>query len=115
VNRLVLIGEPAASGPPPSIAPAIPPAPKHPKIEGIRALYQNRLGADVDRIAAEVLEEELAAARLPGAGLAWDSMREEFAHQQLSTYALRPELKDLRPSTLFIWGERDTLGGGPMM
>lgn len=26
------------------------------------------------------------------------------------TYPLRPELKNLRPSTLFIWGDKDKLG-----
>ena len=26
------------------------------------------------------------------------------------TYQLRPELKDLRPATLFIWGDQDKLG-----
>jgi pimeloyl-ACP methyl ester carboxylesterase len=115
VTKLVLIGEPAASGPPQPNPPAPPPAPKNPTIQGIRGLYQSRLGVNVDHVAQEVLEEELAAARLPGAALAWDSMREEFQRQQLSTYALRPELKGLRPTTLFIWGDKDKLGGGPTM
>jgi len=26
------------------------------------------------------------------------------------TYALRPELAQLRPTTLFIWGDKDTFG-----
>ena len=114
VSRLVLIGEPAASGPPQADTPLPPPAAKKPTLEGIRALYRTRLAADVERIAPEILEEDLAARTLPGAGLAWDSMVDEFVlRQHLSTYALRPELKGLHPPTLIIWGERDKLGGGP--
>jgi pimeloyl-ACP methyl ester carboxylesterase len=115
VTRLVLLGEPAASGPPQPNAPAPPPAPRNPSIQGIRSLYKVRLGVNVELVANEVFEEELAAARLPGAGLAWDTMREEFQRQQLSTYALRPELSRLKPSTLFIWGDKDSLGTGPAM
>jgi serine/threonine protein kinase/pimeloyl-ACP methyl ester carboxylesterase/tetratricopeptide (TPR) repeat protein len=113
VTRLVLVGEPAASGPPDPNAPPPPAAPKTPTAEGIRGFWKARLGVDVDRVPYEALEEALAAARLPGAGLAWDSMREEFRRQQLGTYALRPEFKGLRPATLFLWGDRDGLGGGP--
>ena len=115
VTRLVLLGEPAASGPPQPNAPPPPPAPKNPTLEGIRGLWRTRLGVDVDHVSEEVLDEALAAARLPGAGLAWDSMRQEFQRQQLSTYALRPELKGLRPATLLIWGDRDSLGTGAAM
>ena len=110
VTKLVLIGEPAASGPPRPDAPAPPPAPKNPTIESRRALYEARLVANVDRVSTEIMEQDLAAARLPGAGLAWDSMREEFQRQKLSTYSLRPELKELRPSTLFIWGDKERFG-----
>jgi pimeloyl-ACP methyl ester carboxylesterase len=112
VTRLVLGGEPAASGPHDPNAPPPTPAPKNPTLEGLRTLWKSRLGVDVDRVPPEALEEALAGARLPGAGLAWDSMREEFQRQQLSTYALRPELKSLRPVALFLWGDRDRLGGG---
>jgi pimeloyl-ACP methyl ester carboxylesterase len=113
VTKLVLLGEPAASSPPDPKTPAPPPAPKAPTIEGIRAMWQFRLGMNVERISAELFEEQLASARLPGAGLAWDSMVEEFIGEKLSTYALRPELKELRPPTLFLWGDNDKMGGGP--
>ncbi len=115
VTKLVLLGEPAASGPPQPNAPAPPPAPKNPTIEDRRALFQNRLRTNMDRISPQVLDVDLAGARLPGATLAWDSMREEFQRQKLSTYALRSELKGLRPATLFLWGGNDNLGGGPAM
>ncbi len=112
VTKLVLIGEPAASGPPEPNAPAPPPAPKNPTIESRRALLQTRLGTNMDHISTEVMDADVAGARLPGATLAWDSMREEFQRQKLSTYALRPELKGLRSATLIIWGDNDKLGGG---
>jgi pimeloyl-ACP methyl ester carboxylesterase len=115
VTRLVLLGEPAASGPPQPNAPPPPPAPENPTIEGILAVWKSRLGINVERLSQETKDEELAGARLPGAALAWDSMREEFQLQQLSTYALRPELKGLRAETLFIWGDRDSLGTGAKM
>jgi pimeloyl-ACP methyl ester carboxylesterase len=115
VTRLVLLGEPAASGPPQPNAPPPAPAPEHPTIEGIRAMWKSRLGINVEGVSKETWDEELAGARLPGAALAWDSMRDEFQRQQLSTYALRPELKGLRPETLFIWGDKDSLGTGAKM
>ncbi len=112
VTKLVLIGEPAASSPPDPNTPRPPPAPKDPTIEGIRGMWKNRLGLNVERISTEVLDEQLAGAKLPGAGLAWDSMVAEFIGEKLSTYALRPELKDLRPETFFLWGDNDKMGGG---
>jgi pimeloyl-ACP methyl ester carboxylesterase len=115
VTKLVFLGEPAASGPPQPNAPPPPPAPKNPTIEGVSAVYKFRLGMNLDNVPAELLDEEVAAAKLPGAGLAWDTMREEFQREALSTYALRPELKAVRASTLFIWGDKDVLGGGPPM
>ncbi len=42
-------------------------------------------------------------------------MRQEFQRQQLSTFALRPELKELQPKTLFLWGDKDSLGTGAAM
>jgi pimeloyl-ACP methyl ester carboxylesterase len=110
VTKLVLIGEPAASGPPQPNAPVPSPAPKNPTIEGKRAQYEARLVANVARVSSEMLEQDLAAAKLPGAALAWDSMREEFQRQKLSTYNLRPELKELRAPTLFIWGDKERFG-----
>ncbi len=51
VTKLVLLGEPAASGPPQPNAPAPPPTPKNPSIQGIRAVYKSRLGVNVDLVA----------------------------------------------------------------
>ena len=110
VTRLVLIGEPAGSSPPQPNAPGRPPTTNMPTIESTRALYQFRLVANVNRVPIEMLEEDLAAARLPGAMLAWDTMIEEFIRQQLGAYNLRPELKGLRPTTLFAWGDKDKFG-----
>ena len=116
VSKLVLLGEPAASGPPKAGAPAAPAAPKDPSIAGIRAKWKGRLGMNTDHVSTEIWDAELAGAKLPGAGLGWDSMVEEFAlRQKLSTYALRSELKDLGPKTLFIWGNNDSMGTGAKM
>ncbi len=113
VSKLVLLGEPAASGPPKADAPAPPPSPKVPNIGGIRAKWKGRLGMNIDHVSTEIWDAELAGAKLPGAGLGWDSMVDEFVRRQkLSTYALRPELKNLRPETLFIWGDNDSMGTG---
>lgn len=116
VSKLVLLGEPAGSGPPQANASAPPPSPKVPTIEGMRAKWKGRLGMNIDHVAPEIWDEELAGANLPGAGLGWDSMVEEFVlRQKLSTYALRPDLKGLRPETLFIWGDKDSMGTGAKM
>jgi len=38
-------------------------------------------------------------------------MMQQIAHEGIPlTYALRPELKNLKPDTLFIWGDQDKLG-----
>ena len=116
VSKLVLLGEPAASGSPQTNAPAPPPSPKVPTIEGMRGKWKGRWGKNIDHVSPETWDEELAGAKLPGAGLGWDSMVDEFVlRQKLSTYALRPELKDLRPETLFIWGDKDSMGTGAKM
>jgi pimeloyl-ACP methyl ester carboxylesterase len=107
VTRLVLLGEPAWSG---AVAHAPPPASRTPTMEGVRAAYVNRLVADVKRVSAEVLEAHLAANRLPGAAMSWDTLITRFLEGENGTYHLRPELKNLRVATLFIWGDKDTFG-----
>jgi pimeloyl-ACP methyl ester carboxylesterase len=38
-------------------------------------------------------------------------MMEQIRHEGIPlTYSLRPELKSLKPETLFIWGDQDKLG-----
>lgn len=110
VSKLVLIGEPAGSSPPEKQR-IPPPANKNPSLEFIHNNYKFLLVANVDRVAPEILEATLAAAKLPGADIAWNTMIEQFKqNKELGTYALRTELKNLQTETLFIWGEQDKLG-----
>jgi pimeloyl-ACP methyl ester carboxylesterase len=112
VTKLVLIGEPAGSSPPDPTGNQTPhKADPNPTIESIKGKFAAVLVADINRVAPEILEEDLAAALIPGAALAWDTMLEQLNREQKGlTYALRSELKNLRPPTLFIWGEKDRFG-----
>lgn len=110
VTKLVLVGEPAGSAP---LQGPLPPRPAQaqPTLDDIRASYAARLVAHPERIPAALLEASHAAALLPGAARAWDTMLERIRQERLGlTYALRPELGRLRPDTLFIWGDKDTFG-----
>ncbi len=109
VDRLVLLGSPAASLPPDQRPPRSTAAPGPPSIEGTRAGLRGRLVADVDRVSPEMLEASTAGYRLPAAGLSWTTMLGSLARPPASglTHALRPELKDLRAPTLFVWGDKD--------
>jgi pimeloyl-ACP methyl ester carboxylesterase len=96
VTKLVLLGGPAGSGPTPSRA-------------------SNRvLMAHPDRVPAEIMDAASAASAVPGASQAWNSMLEDVAREGGNrnglTYALRPELKNLKPPTLFIYGDKDMEG-----
>lgn len=113
VSKLVFLGEVAGSSPPqapvaamPSTSPTAPPS-----LEGLRARYAARLVAHVERVPLEVLQAVYAADNLPGYAQSTATMLEQIAHEGiLLTYALRPELKNLKPETLFIWGDQDKLG-----
>ena len=107
VTKLILLGEPAWSS---AEAHAPPPAAANPTIESVRAGYAARLVADIKRVPQEMLEASLAANLLPGAAMSWDTLIETFLQQKSGTYHLRPELKHLRPATLFIWGDKDKFG-----
>lgn len=108
VTKLMLLGEPAWS--PAVMTSPPPPATKPPTMEGVRAAYAARLVADVKRVPAEYLEADLANRRLPGFAGSWNTLLEKFIKDKQGTYHLRPELKDLRPATLFLWGDQDKLG-----
>lgn len=111
VSKVVLLGEPAGSSPPPPprVSPRKPPA-GDPSIEATRARYRV-LMATPNRAPEEIIEADYAASKLPGASLAWNTMLDEVARTTASlTYALRPELRNLKPPTLFIWGDRDVQG-----
>jgi pimeloyl-ACP methyl ester carboxylesterase len=109
VTKLVLVGGPVGSAPP-------PPHPRPPRPpEGDASLDVTRarfrvLMADANRAPVEILEADYAASKLPGASRAWNSMVEDCTRERISTYALRPELKNLRPPTLFIYGDKDMEG-----
>lgn len=110
VNKLLLIGEPAGSSPP-GMQPPVPPADPHPSIEGIEGFYKYMLVANFKNVPKEIFEADLEAAKLPGAALAWNTMIEQFKPPtDLGTYNLRPQLKNLQPQTMFIWGDQDKFG-----
>jgi pimeloyl-ACP methyl ester carboxylesterase len=110
VTKLVLVGEPAGSAPPRGPLPARP-VQAQLTIDDIQAHYAGRLVAQSERVSADMLQASYAAARLPGAALAWGTMLESIRQERLGlTYALRPELAQLRPPTLFLWGDKDTFG-----
>lgn len=109
VTRVVLLGGPAASAPP-------PPRPRPPRppagdgsIEDTRMRFRV-LMADVSRAPVEILETDFAASRIPGAMRAWNTMVEDCARERTTTYALRPELKNLKAPAIFIYGEKDMEG-----
>jgi len=105
LTKLVLLGEPAGS------SPMVNPPPKmegNPTLDSARAAYRARLVADVERVPPQLLDAVLASRRLPGAAASWNSLRERFLEGRQGTYRLRPELKGLRPPTLFVWGDRDS-------
>ena len=65
--------------------------------------------ANGDRVSMEQMEADVAAASLPGAALGWNSMLAEIRREGNGniSWALRPELKNLKPPTLYIWGDKD--------
>lgn len=108
VTRLVLLGEPAWS--PRVMTHAPPPWTSNVTHESLRAGIGARQVADIERVPDEYVDAALAARRLPGADISWNTLIEKFTRDGRGTYHLRPELKNLRPPTLFIWGESDRLG-----
>ena len=110
VTKLMLLGGAAGSPPPP-----YPPRPPRtePSSEATRQTY-GILMANGDRAPREILDADSAASSLPGAALSWNTMLEELGREGVDrtglTYALRPELQNLRPPTLFIWGDKDIEG-----
>jgi pimeloyl-ACP methyl ester carboxylesterase len=108
VTKLVLLGEPAWS--PREMTNAPPPATKNPTIDGVRAAIGARQVADVRRVPDEYVQAAMAARRLPGAAESWNTLIARFIQDKQGTYHLRPELKGLRPATLFVWGDEDKFG-----
>ena len=113
VSKLVFLGEVAGSSPPkPPVAP-LPPkkTPANPSMEGLRAGYATNLVAHVERVPPEVFQAVYAADILPGYVQSTATMMEQIRNEgRIMTYGLRPELKNLKPDTLFIWGDQDKLG-----
>src|SRR5262249_47566878 len=114
VTKLVLLGGPAGSGPPPM--PRRPPR-GEPSPDSSRGAYRV-LTANPDRVPAEIMDADFAASAIPGARQAWNSMIEDIEREDAGAggnriglaYALRPELKNLKTPTLFIYGDKDMEG-----
>lgn len=107
VDKLVLIGEPAFSLPPGSEIFAKP-ITTIPDLEMTKRKYAAKLVFHINNVSDEMLKLDLAGFLLPNAVLSWNSMLEQVDREgKRLTYALRPELKNLKCKTLFIWGEQD--------
>ena len=108
VTKLLLLGEPAGS--PPIMTNAPPPWTNSPSFQSLRAMYAARQVTDISRVPDEMIQVTIASRRLPGADLSWNTLIEKFTNDNQRAYHLRPELKNLRPPTLFLWGAQDKLG-----
>ena len=112
VTKVALLGGSAGSVPtwPTRLPPPRSEQPR-PTLESTRMEYRV-LMANGDQASSEMLATSLAAAQIPGAALAWDSMVAQAYREfpKPMSYALRPELKSLRPPTLFLMGDKDMEG-----
>jgi pimeloyl-ACP methyl ester carboxylesterase len=108
VTKVVLLGQPAWS---PREMTSLPqPAKASTPIEGARAVLAAQLVADVKRVPDEFLEVAVANVRMPAWATSWNTLHEKFIKDKQGAYHLRPELKNLKAPTLFIWGDKDQYG-----
>ena len=116
VDKLILIGEPVGSSPPSRwkkvVASSDMRTPEHPTMEDIRRAWVVTTVAHIERVAREIFEADYVDEELPGYISSWNSMLDALATDPNAglTYGLRPELKNLRPNTLFFWGDKDYFG-----
>ncbi len=119
VERLILIGEPAGSSPRPAFRLRLLGTPGINRLLYATVLKPNcartreqfgTLVAHPERLSDAFLDLSYAASMLPWSQRGWTSMLERVlpvGRAPELTYALRPELPQLRVPTLFIWGDRD--------
>lgn len=119
VERLVMVGEPAASARHPSFRHRVLATPGLNNLLYATALKPRRdrtreqlraIVAHPERASEAFLDVAYAAATLPGAQRAWLSMVESINPPTWGprlTYALRPELPHIQCPTLFVWGDHD--------
>ena len=129
VSKLILVGEPAGSAPQTRFtyrlvgtrminsalfATVLKPGP-----DTVRKGFANMLVADIRRVPFDYLECMTAGAMIPGAVQSWITLVESvyspagaglFSGSSTLTYKLRPELPNLAPQTLLLWGEKDAMG-----
>jgi len=108
VTKLILLGQPAWSSR--EMARLPQPAKASTPIEGARAVLAAQLVADVNRVPDEFLEVAVANILMPGWATSMNTGREKFIKDKQGAYHLRPELKNLKAPTLFIWGDKDQYG-----
>ncbi len=129
VAKLVLVGEPAGSGPTIRLShrlmgtrivnSALFGTILKPGPAATRSAFRRILVADVRRVSFDYLECMTAGAMIPGALQSWITMVESacavrgagiLSGASALTYAMRPELPTLRCPTLLLWGDKDTFG-----
>ena len=116
VSQLVLIGEPAGSSPPSQWRRLVRSLDmrvfEHETMDDTRHDWGSVIAAHIERVSSELLDADNAQRNLPGYAASWNSMLDQLlSEKDLGlTYGLKPELKTLRPSTLFIWGDKDFFG-----
>jgi len=129
VSKLVLVGEPAGSAPEIRVAnrlvgtrivnSALFATVLKPGDTAMRNSLANMLVAHPERVPQELVDCLTAGSVIPGAKESWITMNENmfeprgvglFSPRSMLSYSLRPELGSLRPSTLLLWGDKDTFG-----
>ncbi|MDE3113360.1 MAG: alpha/beta fold hydrolase [Chloroflexota bacterium] len=119
VERIVCLGEPAASGSriqarhrilaTPGLNALLYATALRPRRNSMRAQLRG-LVAHPERLSEAFLDLAYAAATLPGARIAWTSMIERFVSgfsAPCGTFAMREQLRALPHPVLFVWGDRD--------
>ncbi len=116
VEKLVLTGEPAGSkvqSQSEKKANCIAmTSPEHVSMADTQKIYIDIMVAHVDRVDPAMIEADNANCNIPWYVDSWNSMFDEISREEdlALTYGLRPELKNLKPNTLFIWGDKDHFG-----
>lgn len=119
VDRIVCLGEPAASSPriqlrhrtlaTPVVSSLLYATVLRPTRDRTRAQMAGVV-AHPERLSEAFLDLAYSASVLPGARLAWTSMIERFVsgmRAPCGTYSIREQLRSIRQRVLLVWGDKD--------